>query len=413
MNKNRIKIRKRKKKFDKYKKRKLLFWSLLLLIIITGLILFLFFFKNPVQQKFIRVGICGAIHKPAVYTLREGSDLSMLVLMAHGFTLHTDVRKVNLEKVVRNDSIYHIPESAEMSYNKRFSFIKEINQSINTSFRNLTKETTLELKEKEIKQYSIFYVGLPSVFVIINYYPEFKRINFVHIPHSTMFLNNDYRLSDMFFSIGINPTMRILENRLKQKIDFYMIQDRYDFIDLIDELGGVNINLDKPYADAYELTSGKQNIDGFHAWEYIRFLDWRNIKMTISQDKTIDLIRHDNFKVDPGTWERIYETRNQRQRYVLTGMRNAFMNMNASQQMDVIRNFNKVFKTDMTNEFLMKFYADLLKTPDFAFGSLPGYYGADGDKLFFYPDIPNFDMLRKQEIRRTLQKRAEKEQTVY
>jgi anionic cell wall polymer biosynthesis LytR-Cps2A-Psr (LCP) family protein len=412
-NNTKIKVRKRKRRFDKYRKRKILFWFLLFAIILIGLIIFLFLFKTQVQQRYIRVGICGAIHKPAVYTMREGSDLSMLVMMAHGFTLQADVHKVNLERIVFHDSIYHIPESGVGNNSKSFLFMNEVNQTINTMFSKQRDVIAPEVKEKEIKIYSILYVGLPAVFVLINYYPEYKRINFVHLPHSTMFLTNNYRLSDMFFTLGVYPTMRILENRLKQRIDFYMIQDRYAFIDLIDRLGGVNVNLDKPYADAYELKDGNQQIDGFHAWEYIRFLDWKNIKLNVRSDKKIDLIQKDNFSVDPGTWERIYETRNQRQRYVLMAMRKAFTTMNTSQQMDVIQNFHEEFKTDMTNDFLIQFYTDLLRTRAFSFGSLPGYYGADDDKLFFYPDIPKFEMLRKQEIRRELQKRATKDQTVY
>lgn len=364
-------------------------------------------------HRFIRVGICGAINKPAVYTVREGADLAMLVMLAHGFTTNADIDKINLDYTVKNDSIYHIPAHGGRSYSKTISFMREINKMTSRAFNDVSKEITAKANEKEIKQYSILYVGLPAVYVLINYYPEFHRINFVHLPHSAVFLHNEYRLSDIFFTYGIQPTMRILENRLKQKIDFYMIQDRFAFIDLIDKLGGVDISLDEEYAREYELMEGNQNIDGFHAWEYIRFLDWKNLKLNATNDKTINLILKDNFQVDPKTWERIYETRNQRQRYVLMGMRKAFIGLAPDEQLNLIRNIHKEFRTDMTNEFLMELYTDLLSTRNFGFGSLPGYYSTEGNNLYFYPDLPNFDMLRKQEIRKYLEMRKGRSQTIY
>jgi anionic cell wall polymer biosynthesis LytR-Cps2A-Psr (LCP) family protein len=406
-------IVKSKKYFSKYRKRKIWFWLSLGSILIVGIVLYLLTIKVSTPQRLIRVGICGAVNRPAVYTMREGSDLGMLVRMGHGFTAQANIAKINLDSIVFNDSIYHIPESGNKDYSKSFSFLKKVNELINASFTDVSKEVTAQTNQKEIKQFTILYVGLPAVYVLINYYPEFHRINFVHIPHSSVFLNNEYRLIDIFFTLGTYPTMRILENRMKQKIDFYMIQDRFKFIDLIDRLGGINVNLDKPYADAYELKEGMQVIDGFHAWEYIRFLDWRNLKMNIQSNREINLIQKDNFQVDPGAWERIYETRNQRQRYVLMGMRKSFVGLEPATQLDVVNNFHNEFETDMTNAFLMQLYSDLLSTKNFAFGSFPGSYSREGNKLFFYPNIPNFDKLRKEQIRKYLETRKEMDQTVY
>jgi len=404
---------KRRKRISKYKKRKICFWIILCGLLIFGTVFYLMVDRVETPHRLIRVGICGAINRPAVYTMREGSDLSMLVVMAHGFTHNAEIKRVNLDRIIYNDSIYHIPASGTADNSKILSLIKDVNRSINISFNDVSKEVTHELKAPEIKQFSILYVGLPAVFVLINYYPEFHRINFVHIPHSSVFLYNEYRLSDIFFTLGINPTMKMLENCLKQKIDFYMIQDRFAFIDLIDKLGGVDINLDKEYAKEYELKTGQQNIDGFHAWEYIRFVDWKNLNLNVRNDKSINLIQKDNFQVDSRTWEQVYETRNQRQRYVLLGMRKSFINLNYGRQLDVIKNIHNEFTTDMTNEFLMGLYTDLLSTRNFGFGSLPGYYSSEGNNLYFYPDMPNFDQLRRQEIRKYLEIRTSKEQVIY
>ena len=192
-----------------------------------------------------------------------------------------------------------------------------------------------------------------------------------------------------------------------------MIQDRFNFIDLINLLGGVDINLDEPYAEEYDLKPGKNVIDGFYAWEYIRFVDWRNITMTVKSEKKKDLVRKDNFVIDPATTEMLYEMRNQRQRRVLEGMRTSFKNLSSREQLKVIDNFKNVFRTDMKPEFLAKVYKDILVLPKFSYGSLPGYFEHEKGKLFFYPDLPTFERLRKAEIRRNLEKRTNKEQVFY
>ena len=171
--------------------------------------------------------------------------------------------------------------------------------------------------------------------------------------------------------------------------------------------------MDAPFAKDYNFAPEVTKIDGFNTWEYIRYMDWRNINMKVKNDKKKDLIREDNFEVNPRDWERIYEMRNQRQKYVLQGMRKAFIGLDKLDQLNVITQFHKVFRTDMNNDFLMSLYGDLLSTPHFAYGNLPGYYSAEGNKLYFYPNLPNFEMLRQEQIRMFIEQKKEKKQTVY
>jgi len=396
-----------------YEKRKMWFWIILALI---ALILFLVFFiinRKTTENKLIRVAACGCVQQRAVYTMREGSDLAMLVRQAKGFTINADVTHLNLDKILLNDSVYHIPCTGATSQTMRSEFIRQINQTIKLSYRDLSKEVVAAAQQKGIECFTILYIGIPAVYVLITYYPEFHRINFVHIPHSALFLNTEYRLIDLFFTLDIYPTMRILEHSLQQKIDYYLIQDRFNFMDLIDLLGGVEINIDKPYANEYKLKPGKNLLDGYYAWEYIRFLDWRNIKMTVKSEKKKDLVRQDNFEIDPNTMEMTYEMRNQRQRYVLEGMRKSFKALSSSDQLYVIENLKNVFRTDMKADFLNMLYKDILSTPSFSYGNVPGYYSVEGSKLFFYPDLPSFEMLRKLEIRNYLEIRKNKNQVVY
>lgn len=409
-----VKVKVKQKPDSRYRRRKSFFWFLMSVV---PVLLILFISKScsraePVRH--VRAGICGAVNHEAVYTLREGSDLSILVRMAGGFNLFADTKKVNLDLMVQNDSIYHIPEAGgESATAMRLKFMEELNKSENAAFASLAKEVDNTGDAQDIKMYSILYVGQPAVFVLINYYPQFHRINFVHLPHSTLFMNNEYRLVDLFYSLDIYPTMRIVANKLKQHIDYYLIQDRFEYMDLIDLLGGIDVKLDKEFAKEYKLKAEVQRLDGFYAWEYIRFMDWKNLKMTVAKDRQKDLIRNDNFQIEANNLQYIYEVRNQRQRYVLQGMRKSFVNLTPDQQMEVVQNFDKVFRTDMDLKFLMNLYKDLLSTKEFSFGSLPGYYAQDKTNLYYYPDLPNFEMLRQQEIRRDLEKQRRKGQTVY
>jgi hypothetical protein len=79
----------------------------------------------------------------------------------------------------------------------------------------------------------------------------------------------------------------------------------------------------------------------------------------------------------------------------------------------VIDHFKDVFQTDMSTSLLMDLYKDILSTKQFSFGALPGYYRSVDNKLFFYPDLPNFEMLEKEKIREWLVIKTNKAQTVY
>jgi anionic cell wall polymer biosynthesis LytR-Cps2A-Psr (LCP) family protein len=405
--------RKRKKRLDKYKLRKICFWLVILALILLGSGYYILGHKTERVNRLIRVAVCGAVRKPAVYTMREGADLGMLVRKARGFRPDADMANVNLDRIVYNDSVYHIHAVAANETVLSNAFMREVHLSTNRAFSDLSKDVAAEFGDKEIRKYTILYVGLPAVYVLINYYPDFNRINFVHIPLSTLFLNNEYRLIDVFFTLDIYPTMRIIEHALKQKIDYYLIQDRYKFIDLIDMLGGVSVNLDKQFADSYTFKPGMNRLNGSEAWEYIKYLDWNQIDIKVKSPKSIDLIRADNFEVSPNTWERIYEIRNQRQRYTLQAMRKSFAAMDKKDQLYVIDHFKDVFQTDMSTSLLMDLYKDILSTKQFSFGALPGYYRSVDNKLFFYPDLPNFEMLEKEKIREWLVIKTNKAQTVY
>jgi len=397
----------------KYRKRKIWFWFVLIVLLLLSAIFFFLFpyLGREKERKIIRVGICGEVHIPAVYSMASGADVAMLVRRANGLTPNADIRHVNMDRLLMNDTIYHIPGRGNAHAGADIQ--EALAAAMTVNFKEIAANTTKEFDNKEIRQINVLYVGFPAVYMIINYYPDFKRISITHIPHTTLFLNNDYRLIDIFFTLGIDPTVKLLENRLNQRIDYYLIQDRFSFIDLIDMLDGIDLEIDKPYAEAYGISPGPGHIDGFHTWEYIRFLDMKRIKRTFTPGNRKDLIRIDNFKAPPSEWQLAYEMRQHRQQLVMTSLRRAYALISPAQQADILTRITKTFETNIKPDLMLDLYRDVLSTPSFSYGTLPGYYSNEGDKLYFYPDLPSFNLLRNQEIRTWLVKPGNKNQTTY
>lgn len=399
----------------RYRRRKRWFWLFLMTGMIAILFLFLInpFLKPEAKRSAIRVGICGAVHVPAVYTMFDGADLAMLIRRANGLKPGADLSVINLDKVLMNDTIYHIPggasgQPAETDLNQ------ELQKVFAKAYSSLSDEVSKEFNQEDIRQINVLYVGFPAVYMLINYYPDFHRISVTHIPHTARFINNDYRLIDVFFTTGIEATKKILENSLMTRIDYYLIQDRLSFIDFVNLVDGLDLNLDAPYAEYYKLKPGLGHLDGFYTWEYIRFLDFKRIGVKYTPGSRVDVIRTDNFHADAKSWELAYEQRNHRQRTVIAALRRAFAKQDKSQQADIIHKIIKTFETNLSAQLLMDVYQDVLSSSNFTYGNLPGYYGNDSkNQLFFYPDIPSFELLKKEEIRNTLLKAGKKPQTVY
>lgn len=393
-----------------YRKRKRWFWVILSLIFICLALVFFYFstrHEDP-GHKIISVGICGEVRHPAVYHIAEGSDLGQLIREGDGLTYYADIRHLDLNKVVLNDTIYHIPGRA-------YSASPGLNEALQSAIAKQSKliPEPPSYPDKEIKKLSILYVGFPAVYMLINYYPDQKRISIVHLPHSTLFLNNDYRLIDIFFTIGIKPTVNMLEHALGQSIDYYLIQDRFSFIDLVNMMGGIDLQLDAPFAEAYSIKPGITHVDGFYTWEFIRFLDIKRMNRVVTKNKDMDLTRNDNFRIPPKSLQLAYELRQYRQRMVMNSMRAAYAKMNSTEQLDVITKITRTFETDISNELVISLYKDVLSSPQFSYATLPGYYSDDAEKLYFYPDVPGFKQLLNQEIRKSLELESGRKQTVY
>jgi anionic cell wall polymer biosynthesis LytR-Cps2A-Psr (LCP) family protein len=141
---------------------------------------------------------------------------------------------------------------------------------------------------------------------------------------------------------------------------------------------------------------GKGRLDGLGAWEFIRFLD-----------------RQDARGLDVRGLEVVYDARRHRQQGMLRAMRSAFGQLDTEDQLKLIARIGELFQTNMDRKFVLSLYRNMLAVSEISFGTLPGYYSAEGDRLFFYPDIPGYRSLLKREIRSYLVAPGNRKQRVY
>jgi anionic cell wall polymer biosynthesis LytR-Cps2A-Psr (LCP) family protein len=133
----------------------------------------------------------------------------------------------------------------------------------------------------------------------------------------------------------------------------------------------------------------------------------------LSKVPVTDLVRNDNFTVPPKNLELAYELRQYRQRIVMNALRNSYSKITAAGQLEIIRKISKTFETDISIELVMSIYRDILSSPKFSFATLPGYYSDETEKLYYYPDVPGFQLMRNQDIRNVIGIRTDKSQTIY
>jgi len=79
----------------------------------------------------------------------------------------------------------------------------------------------------------------------------------------------------------------------------------------------------------------------------------------------------------------------------------------------LIARIGELFQTNMDRKFVLSLYRNMLAVSELSFGTLPGYYSAEGNRLFFYPDIPGYRSLLKREIRSYLVAPGNRKQRVY
>jgi LCP family protein required for cell wall assembly len=123
--------------------------------------------------------------------------------------------------------------------------------------------------------------GLSDVIMLVSFDPSKSRICVLQIPRDTYALygNGKYRkLNGAQRALGEDGFCGLLEDSLGIGIDGYVSLDLSGFRELVDLIGGVEIELDEPlrYTDSaqglyIDLDSGRQTLDGKQAEMFVRY----------------------------------------------------------------------------------------------------------------------------------------------
>ncbi len=107
-----------------------------------------------------------------------------------------------------------------------------------------------------------------------------KSVKLLSIPRDTYVqipgTSTKTKINHSFFYGGINLTMKTIEDFLGVDIDGYVLIDFQGFIDLIDTIGGVEVDVEMDMYKQWEninLKAGLQTLNGTDALGYVRFRD--------------------------------------------------------------------------------------------------------------------------------------------
>jgi len=388
----------------KIKRKKFIFWTILILLtIIAFLSLLLHDIKNTGTKTsdYVTAGICGCIKHRGVYYLPEGSDLSMLIQSAGGIKPNGDLRDINTSIIIMHDSVYNIPcrnETITSSIQLRkiqdidvFKYLPPVEETVN-----------------------ILYIGLPAVYFIINYSLTYSHINIVYIPHSTVLLDNEYRILDLYFTLGIKPTTDIVSKRLSYPVNYYYVQNKNSFIDMIDALGGLDVYVDTVFARANKLKTGFKRLNGWYIYEYISFID-RSHYSSSGNTKSLE-----DLKLNLKNIQIAYDERQFRQKQVIGAIHRKIKELSITDNKTIFQIIKKgilakAVETNIMADDAYKILKSLLngKTA-ISFITLPGYYSEYGNKTYYYFTTPLNEILKNETLKKQLKTKTDgKEQILY
>ncbi|MEN6327429.1 MAG: LCP family protein, partial [Syntrophomonas sp.] len=137
--------------------------------------------------------------------------------------------------------------------------------------------------------------------------PELKKVAIVSIPRDTKVKLKNGQIDKITAANslgGPNYAVAAVEKLMDTDIDYYVEMDFNGFKDIVDALGGVNINVPqrmKKLSEGINLYSGQQKLNGTQALAYVRFRDYPmgDIQRTAAQQEFLKALTAEVLK--PGT----------------------------------------------------------------------------------------------------------------
>ena len=160
-----------------------------------------------------------------------------------------------------------------------------------------TQTTTEEKKEEEPENKTINFlilgvderdedVGRSDTIVVLSTNLATKRIGLTSIPRDSRVEvpnHGETKINHAYAYGGVLLTKQVVEKTLNIKTDNYIVFNFQSFKNIIDLLGGIDIDIEKDmyYRDDYDVDGGllidfkkgPQHLNGQHAMEYVRYRD--------------------------------------------------------------------------------------------------------------------------------------------
>lgn len=89
--------------------------------------------------------------------------------------------------------------------------------------------------------------SLTDTIIVANINNQTQQIKMVSLPRDLYIENR--KINSLYTYYGMNYLVKKIENLTGLKIEHYALVDMYAFIDLVDYLGGIDVNLDRPLVD--------------------------------------------------------------------------------------------------------------------------------------------------------------------
>ncbi len=351
--------------YSNHRLKKRIFWIFLWLFLFALLLLLIYivFFYHPYtfgvtrdEPLTVTAGICGCVRHPAVYHMPAYSTLSELIKIAGGVTHNANTRNLDPCVVLQNDRVYYVPCICNPD-----EYIPPPEIPLDTCI-------TCEVEPIERGHINILYGGGPETFWLIQLYPSMDLMTFTYIPWYTVFPPSQNKIKYINLTDGMAFTTTTVGNFLNEEIEYYIWQDRTCFIDMIDYLGGITIDIDPAVAKQLNLKPGRQHLSGHFAYEFVTCLDKSKDHVT-----GFEQIRISQMKFLKALFEKI----------------KSLDNLPTTE----LRNVLACSQTNITLQKAISLAAPVLKMHDskVEFYRLPGYPIFESEKEYYwYPDKTGF-----------------------
>ncbi|MBD3328418.1 hypothetical protein GF340_03880 [Candidatus Peregrinibacteria bacterium] len=165
--------------------------------------------------------------------------------------------------------------------------------------------------------------GLTDTIIISSINEKKQSINFLSLPRDLSY--NGRKINELYTKFGIEKVNEAVFQITGLKINYYFAADMNVFTDFIDEIGGINVYVDKAIVDnsypgpnnsyiTVNIPKGKQSMNGTQALKYAR-----------SRKTTSDF------------------DRSKRQQKILTAIKDKIIDMNLIYQIDTARKIYAIF----------------------------------------------------------------------